>query len=147
MNPLKRLMRGNRGSAMIEVAVSMLVAVPLLMWAFEFAMCCYTASVLQYAAREGVQFAIAHGSESSNGSGPGTSDPGGTNVQAVVKQIANSASLHNMTGLTVTTSWESDAATPGSPVSVKVSWQYDPYIRLPWIEPTIKGTASAVVNY
>lgn len=132
---------------MIEVAVSMLVAIPLLLWAFEFAMCCYTTSVLQYAAREGVQFAVSHGSESSDGSGPGTSDPGGANVQAVVKRIANDASLHNMTGLTVTPSWANGAATPGAPVSVQVSWQYDPYIRLPWIEPTIKGTASGVVNF
>jgi hypothetical protein len=38
-------------------------------------------------------------------------------------------------------------ASPGTVVTVQVSWQYQPYIRLPWIPPTLTYTAVGAVAY
>jgi Flp pilus assembly protein TadG len=56
---------------------------------FEFCMAIYTYSVLGNAAREGVRYAIVHGTDNSSCSGPssGCADSGGNNVTAVVNSV------------------------------------------------------------
>ena len=59
----RRAFSDNRGSTLIETAVAMLVVIPMLLWLFEMCMYCYTTAVLQYAARQGVEYAMTHGTD------------------------------------------------------------------------------------
>ena len=96
---------------------------------FEFCMTIYTYSVLGNAAREGVRYAIVHGSDSSSCSGPssGCGDTAGSNVTAVVNSYA-AISFHDISAMTVTPSWPDGTSTPSSRVLVTISY---PYIALP----------------
>src|SRR5580658_9660376 len=78
------------GSILIEFSLSIWILFLLTFLIFEFCMTIYTYSVLSNAAREGVRYAIVHGTDSSLCSGPSTgcSDSTGTNVSNVVKGYA-----------------------------------------------------------
>jgi Flp pilus assembly protein TadG len=111
------------GQAALEMVVSLMVAFSLVFWLFELCMFTYTCAVLNDATQEGVRYAIMHGTDSSNCSGPDTQCTNQTpysNVQAVVTSAA-SASLHNMSAMTVTVSYANDTAALGNPVAVKVA--------------------------
>ena len=153
---MRRLFRSafsdNRGSTLIETAVAMLVVIPMLLWLFEMCMYCYTTAVLQYAARQGVEYAMTHGTDAPNCSGPGGSinitcpDAAGSNVTGVVAQMAKSGG-HNMTSLTVQSTWAAGNNNPESSVTVMITTPYTPYIHLPFVPSTIKGTATGNIVY
>jgi Flp pilus assembly protein TadG len=147
----------SRGDLLVEFAISVTVAVPVMLWVMELCFCLYCNSVLQSAARHGVQYAITHGSTSpSAGSGPGTADPAGDNVKTQVTQVMLASSLkgqHALASMQVNPCWGpsggcgAGSADPGVPVSVQVRWPYQPYIQLPWIPATIQSTATGVIQY
>ena len=121
------------GQAALEMVVSLMVAFSLVFWLFELCMFTYTCAVLNDATQEGVRYAIMHGTDSSNCSGPDaqcTNQTPYSNVQAVVTSAA-SASLHNMSAMTVTVSYANNTAAIGNPVAVKVAYTYVPYVTLP----------------
>jgi hypothetical protein len=95
-------LRDTRGSNEVETALAMLVTIPMLICLFEMCMFCYTVAVLQYASRQGVQYAMTHGTDAPNCSGPGGSvhsscpDVAGANVTAVVMAVAGSSG-HTLT--------------------------------------------------
>ena len=123
---LRRFARDDHGSASIETAVSLTVAISLAFWLFELSSYAYTYAVLDDAVHEGVRYAISHGSDSSNCSGPttGCGDSSGANVTAVVTTIAKN-SMHNMSGLTVTVNWpDASGCKPGALVTVSATYPY-----------------------
>jgi Flp pilus assembly protein TadG len=123
---LRRLGLDDLGSASIETAVSLTVAISLAFWLFELSSYAYTYAVLDDAVHEGVRYAISHGSDSSNCSGPtsGCTDASGANVTTVVTDIAKE-SLHNMSGLTVSVNWpDASGCKPGALVKVSVTYPY-----------------------
>lgn len=103
---------------------------------FEFCMTVYTYSVLGNAAREGIRYAIVHGTDSASCSGPGSgcTDPAGANLKAEVKNYA-SLSFHDLRGMTVTPSWPDGTATPSSRVVVTISYPYVAYLVVPGFLP------------
>jgi Flp pilus assembly protein TadG len=137
------------GQATVEMLVSLMVAFSLYFWLFELCMFTYTCSVLNEAAHEGVRYAIMHGTDSSNCSGPDTQCTNQTpysNVQAVVTSAA-SASLHNMSAMTVTVSYANSTAAIGNPVVVKVAYTYVPYINLLGLVNTVTFTSQGDILY
>lgn len=131
------------GSAMVETALSVSLALVLALTVFEFCMMTYTYAVLGDAAREGVRYAIVHGSDNSDCSGPsqGCGDASGANVVAVVKQYAAN-SLHNLAGMNVQVSYPDAASTPGSLVQVQISYPYVPFVKVPGTSVTMNLDAS-----
>ena len=130
------------GQATLEMLVSLMAVISLAFWLFELCMFTYTCSVLNDAAQEGVRYAIMHGVDSTICSGPDatcTNQSPYSNVQAVVTAAA-SASLHNLSAMTITVSYSNSTAAPGNPVAVKVAYTYVPYINLP-------GLANALTFY
>jgi Flp pilus assembly protein TadG len=128
---------GDEGGAMLlEFSLSIWTLFLVTFLIFEFCMLVYTYSVLSNAAREGVRYAIVHGTDSSTCSGPGSGcgDPSGTNVTASVKSYA-SVSFHDISGMTVTPSWPDGTATPSSRVVVSISYPYIAYLVLPGFNP------------
>ena len=137
------------GQATLEMLVSFMVAFSLVFWLFELCMFTYTCSVLNDAAQEGVRYAIMHGKDSSNCSGPDTQCANQTpysNVQAVVTTAA-SASLHNLSAMTVTVSYANSTAAVGNPVAVTVAYTYVPYFNLPGLHNAVTLTSQGEILY
>jgi Flp pilus assembly protein TadG len=137
------------GQASIELIVSLMVVMSLMFWLFELSMFTYTCSVLNDATQEGVRYAIMHGTESSICSGPDTQCTNQTpysNVQAVVTSAA-SASLHNLSAMTVTVSYSNSTAAVGNPVTVKVAYTYVPYISLPGMKDSVTFISQGRIVY
>jgi Flp pilus assembly protein TadG len=141
--------RHEEGQATFEMLVSLMVAFSLVFWLFELCMFTYTCSVLNAAAQEGVRYAIMHGTSSSACSGPDTgctNQSPYSNVQTVVTSAA-SASLHNLSAMTVTVSYANNTAAVGSPVAVKVAYTYVPYLNLPGLVNAVTFTSQGDVLY
>lgn len=116
---------------------------------FEFCMTIYTYSVLGNAAREGVRYAIVHGTDSSTCSGPssGCGDSTGSNIKTVVTGYA-AVSFHDISKMTVTPSWPDGASTPTSRVKVTINYPYVAYLSLPgFVSPTMQVTAEGRIVF
>jgi len=132
----KLRLRSDRGQATIEFA---LVIIFLMI-------------VLADSAKEGVRYAIVHGTNNSTPSGPtcpckdidGPAAPPGTvpgynSSYGVVKTFAQ-YSLHDTSGMTVTVTYPAGNKTPNL-VQVVVAYPYQPFFGLGW--PTITVNAAA----
>jgi Flp pilus assembly protein TadG len=150
---VKGILPEDRGTALLEFALSIMVVMFLIFWIWELVMLEYANNVLADAAKEGVRYAIVHGSNAACPSGPNSNTPdcsnctltcpdtSAANVTAVVKDYAN-YSLHNVSSMTVVVHYPSDASgatcsadssnDPPGLVCVVVTYTYVPYIRLPW---------------
>jgi Flp pilus assembly protein TadG len=137
------------GSMLIEFALSVWTLLLMAFLIFEFCMAIYTYSVLGNAAREGIRYAIVHGTDSSLCSGPssGCADSGGSNVTAVVSSYA-SISFHDTSGMTITPSWPDGTCTPSSRVLVTISYPYVAYLTLPgFTSPQMQITAEGRIVF
>lgn len=137
------------GSMMIEFALSVWTLFLLTFLIFEFCMTIYTYSVLGNAAREGVRYAIVHGTDSSSCSGPSTGcgDTTGNNISTVVKGYAT-VSFHDLSGMTVTPSWPDGVSTPSSRIKVTINYPYVAYLSLPgFTPPTMQITAEGRIVF
>lgn len=137
-----------RGSSLVEFVLSFSVIIFLVFWMFEMIMIMYTYSTMTGAAKEGVRYAIVHGSNN-----PTTVDA----VRSRVQEFAN-MSLHDVSGMTIQVHYfksngsehtasdggpltSTSAVSPPDRVSVTVAYPFIPYIRLPWAVPTIHASA------
>ena len=145
-------LRDTRGSNEVETALAKLVTIPMLICLFEMCMFCYTVAVLQYASRQGVQYAMTHGTDAPNCSGPGGSvhsscpDVAGTNVTAVVMAVAGSSG-HSLSTGQIQLIWANNTNNPGNPVTVQVQYPYKTYSHVPFPALTINGTATGQIVY
>lgn len=118
-------------------------------------------NTLADAAKEGVRYAIVHGTGNSNCSGPGnpTSNPiitcgdptGSTNVKPVVTNFAG-LSFQNVTNVTIdydpngantaSPRYGQACSAPGCMVKITVSHAYTPLFGLGWPSVTISAAAS-----
>jgi Flp pilus assembly protein TadG len=151
-----RLRRGRRiglihseeGSLVVETALSLLLVIPMVFWMFEMCMLTYTYSVLGDAARQGVRYAIVHGTDSNNCSGPSTgcADTAGANVSSVVRNAA-AFSFHDLSKMTVQVTYPDLASNPPSRVNVTINYTYVPYIKLPGIANSAQLSAQGRIIY
>lgn len=145
---LRDFHRSDEGSMMVEAALTLLVVIPMVFWLFEICMLTYTYSVLGDAARQGVRYAIVHGTDSSICSGPsqGCGDSSAANVISVVRNAA-AYSFHNLSQMTVEVSYPDSSSSPPSRVNVTIQYTYVPYIKLPGIADMVTMTAEGRVLY
>jgi hypothetical protein len=147
-----RLLRtpgSQNGQATLEILISLTVAFSLVFWLFEICMLTYTCSVLNEAAQEGVRYAIVHGVDSTVCSGPDSTclnKSPYSNVQAVVTAAA-SASLHDLSAMTVTVSYPNSTAAAGNPVAVRVAYTYVPFINFPGLANPLTFTSQGQISY
>jgi len=137
-------LRADRGAAEVEFVLSILTVLFVMFWTWEVVMAVYTYSVIADAAREGVRYAIVHGSKNSNCSGPvpagftACPDPSGANVTAVVRDYA-SYSFHDISAIVINVTYDTYNASPGR-VQVAVTYNFIPYTAFPF-HPRLKATA------
>lgn len=137
------------GNMLLEFSLSVWMLVLMTFLIFEFCMTVYTYSVLGNAAREGIRYAVVHGTDSGVCSGPssGCGDSSGSNVTAVVNGYA-AVSFHNTSGMTVTPSWPDGTSTPSSRVVITITYPYIPYLDLPGFNaPTMQVTAEGRIVF
>jgi Flp pilus assembly protein TadG len=153
-NPSRRRRAGcptKRGQALVEFALVAPVFFLIVFAIIDFGRYVYYVQVLNNAAREGARYAIVHGSESFQPSGPSPDDP------AVASVVRNSAVgvVGTSATLAIHSSW-SDPTRPLDPPSnnrghvVKVSVTYAfrsviPVVPFPPI--SITGVSCLVVNH
>ena len=149
--------RRSRGQATVEFALVIIFLMALVLSLIELVMLIHTYNVLADSAKEGLRYAIVHGNQNSQASGPtcpcadidGPAAPSGTvpgygSGYGVVKTFAQ-YSLHDVSGLTVTVSYPDTTNAPANKapnrVQVKVQYPYQAFFGLGW--PTITVNAAA----
>src|SRR5216684_4538436 len=159
---VKRRVRSDRGQAMIEFALVILMLFVMVLSIVEMIFFVSTYNVLANSAKEGVRYAIVHGANNSQPSGPtcpcadidGPPAPSGTipgygSGYGIVKSFAQ-YSMHDVTGsqMTVTVTYgpaDTPAITPlnktPNRVQVVVAYPYKPFFGLGW--PTVTVNAAA----
>lgn len=141
----RRPRRKEQGQANVEFALSIMAVLLVVFFSWELLMAMYTMSVLADAAKEGVRYAIVHGSDNGNCSGPGCTDASATNVKNVVTGFAQT-SLHDVSAISVTVTYPDNSSTPPSRVVVVVAYTFVPYINVGF-SPTLTTQAQGrIVN-
>lgn len=135
---------------MVETALSVVIALPMLLWLIELSFFFYTLSVVQYASRAGVQYAVTHGSDSGSSgcSGPsgGCADGPGANVIHLVQNVAQKSG-RAIPASDVKVQWANNTSNPGDPVAVTVSFTYQPLIDMPFVPLQVSGQATGHIVY
>lgn len=137
------------GQALVEFLFTIVFIFLVIVAFLELIMMMYTYNVLADSAKEGVRYAIVHGTGSTLCSGPGTTvsvppitcpDASGTNVVSAVTGYAK-YSLHDTSAMTVTPTYMDASSAAPNRVRVTVSYPYQPFFGLGW--PTITVNAAA----
>lgn len=103
---------------MVEMALICSVFLMLLLGTVEMARAMWSREVISAAAREGARYAIVHGANSANPSGPGQNDP---KVEARVRRHCYGL---DTSAVTVTSSWPLGRNDNSSTVKVEVRYQF-----------------------
>jgi Flp pilus assembly protein TadG len=146
-----------RGQAAVEFALVIVLLMALVLSMIELILLMHTYNTVANAAKEGVRYAIVHGSQNSTPSTQGsTADidgpaappgtmPGYGSGYGVVKTYAQ-YSLHDMTGITVTVAYPDNvpvAKANQSPnrIQVTVAYPFHPFFNLGWPTVTVYSAA------
>jgi Flp pilus assembly protein TadG len=125
-----------------------MVMMTMLLGIMECCMMGYSYSVLEDAAREGVRYAIIHGTDSSSCSGPSTGcgDSTGANVVSDVKTYAG-VFTKSASNITVTVSYPDGTSTAESRVQVTITETYQPVFHLPLTAQTMTVSSEGRILY
>jgi len=133
-----------RGQAVIEFALSAGFLVILTVSMLELTMFVYNYTVLTDAAKEGVRYAVVHGSSGSNPSGPGASEEVTSTIRAFL-----AASVHDVstTSVDVDVEYPDGTNDPGNRVRVSVSYPYNPLFLVNWATMTISANSVGRIQF
>ena len=139
--------RRSRGQALVEFAFVAPIFLLLLFSLIDFGRYVYYVQILNNAAREGTRYAIVHGSNSFQPTGP---NPNDATITAVVRNYAVGV-IGNSAVLNITSTWGTppNPATNnrGSKVKVAVTYAFQSLIPIVPIPPiTINGESTLVIN-
>jgi len=136
------------GSVLLETVLVMIVLVPLMFSIFEICMMTYSYTTLNDAAREGVRYAVSHGSASADCSGPsvGCTDPTAANVAAVVVQKSK-LSMKNVSNMSVSVLYPDGNSAPSSRVQIVLKYPYVPFVFYPEFTQTVSLSAEGRIVF
>ena len=133
----KRFLKDERGNAMVEFAVvAALIFFPIVFGIIEFGRLVWARNMVSAAAREGVRYAIVHGSESG----------AIADSAAVATYVAGRTA---MAPIAVTTAWSDAAKAAGDTVTVTVKYTYAPVVKIPGLltSKTVTGSSKQIIAY
>ena len=138
--------KSSRGSTLVEFSISALLLLTTVFAVIEFQRLLLVYTAVANAARAGNRYAIVHGS-TRTGTGDPSSGPGNTTgVETVVKNFASAAVL-DTSRINTTVTYPSGNS-PGSMVTVKVWYPYDPFIGLfPMLRVNLVSTTAGIITY
>jgi len=139
-----------KGQAMVEFLLSLMLLMIFVILCFEGVLLLYTTNVLADSAKEGVRYAVVNGSNSASPAGPstGASSDCSTNVTPVMNVVSNFAGLsfHDISAMTVSVCYLDGNNVAPSRVQVTISYVYKPWFNVP-MTPTISSAAEGrIVN-
>jgi Flp pilus assembly protein TadG len=149
--PGTRLERGSarrpRGQALVEFAFVAPIFFLMLFGIIDFGRYVYYVQILNNSAREGARYAIVHGSNSFQPTGPTPDDP---TIEAVVRKYAVGV-VGNGAVLDIDSIWGTPPNPPsnnrGQKVHVTVTYAFHSLIPIVPIPPiTINGESTLVIN-
>ena len=108
-------LQGQRGQALIESLLMLVVIITVVLWVFELGWLMYTYSVLADAANEGVRYAIVHSG----------ADPSGTQTKV---QTFAAASMHDVSAISIAVTAPDGSYTPPNRVRVTLTYAYVPFL-------------------
>jgi Flp pilus assembly protein TadG len=144
-----RFWKMDRGSTLVEFSLVAFMFIMILLGVVEMGRMVLVYTTVANAARAGARYAIVHGGDRTGSGVNGPSGPGSTTqIQTVVQNFA-SAGLVNVSNLNVNVTYPNGANTAGSPVSVTVSYTYDPLIPFfsTLLNTTIGSTSEGVITF
>lgn len=123
-----RSLNREEGGSLLEIPLMSVVFIIILLSVVEMGRMVLVYTTVANAARTGVRYAIVHGSDRTGTGVNGPSSSGSTTqVQTVVKNFA-SGGLLTTSNLTINVTYPDGTNTPGSRVSVQVTYPYDPLV-------------------
>jgi len=144
-----RLPRGNRGAVQIEFILSIMVIMFVIFGIWELIMIVHALNVLSDSAKEGVRYAIVHGTYNTSSYQSGTGNT--TAVQNYVKDYAN-LTFHDMSALSVSVTYPDVSGSDpsgnkaGDRVRVQVVYTFVPYTALN-LKPTLSAAAEGRIVF
>lgn len=143
----------SKGQATVEFALTIIFVFLLILASLEMIVLIYTYSVLADAAKEGVRYAVVHGTGvgAPNCSGPGgggvtCGDSTGENVKTAVTYYA-SLSFHDASAMTVTPTYQDGSSVAPNRIRVTVTYPYQPLFGLGWPTVTVNAAAQGRIVY
>jgi Flp pilus assembly protein TadG len=142
----------DRGSSLLEFALIAVMFVLVLLGVVEMGRMVLVYTTVANAARAGARYAIVHGGDRTGTGADGPSGPGSpctcTQVKTVVKNFA-SAGLLTTSNLNISVTYPNGVNTAGSPVSVTVTYPYDPLVAFfnPLLSNTLGSTSQGVITF
>jgi len=141
------LLSCDRGTVAIETSVGFMLMMAMLLGIMECSVMGYTYAVLEESAREGVRYAIVHGTDSSSCSGPSTGcDATAQNVIDDVKAYANTFA-GTLSGISVSVTYPDGASTGTSRVKVSITQTYVSVFHIPGISQTLTVSSTGRILY
>ena len=147
-----------RGQTAIEFLFTVLFVMLFVLGFLELVLLVFSYNVLADSAKEGVRFAIVHGTKSLSCNGPG--DPNDATVtcdgtKAGVKNAVTRYAGHSGQAVVngdITVTYANPAggtacSTPGCSVEVQISHTYRPFFGLGWPRVTMHATSEGVVTF
>jgi len=147
----KRLAGKSRGQAQMEFVLSIFFVMMFTFGMLELVLLVYTYNVLADSAKEGVRYAIVHGTDNATCSGPGgggvsCTDSSGANVTATVQQYAQ-YSFHSTSSMTIAVTYPDSSSAPPSRVQVHISYPYQPFFGMGWPTVTVNAAAAGRIMF
>ncbi|WP_051979664.1 TadE/TadG family type IV pilus assembly protein [Edaphobacter aggregans] len=140
--------RSDRGSTLIEFGLIALMFMIMLVSVVELSRMMLVFNTVANSARAGARYAIVHGADRTGAGVNGPSGPGNTTqVETVVQNFAK-AGLLTTGNLTITVAYPNGNNNAGSPVTVTVSYPYDPLIPyFSMLSRTVASTTEGVITF
>jgi Flp pilus assembly protein TadG len=139
----------DQGSNLVEFSLIAFMFIIVLVGIVEMGRMVLVYTTVANAARAGARYAIVHGGDRTGSGYDGPSGPGSTTqVVTVVKNFA-SAGLLNTANLTITVAYPGAKNTAGYPVTVTVTYPYDPLVRYfnSLLATTMGSTSEGVITF
>jgi len=123
--------KSERGQALVEFSLSVIVLILIVFGMIDAGRAVWNYNTLSNASREGARYAIVHGGNSSDPSGPGSPyySPPNTD-QKVTETVETFGASLNPSRLTVTADWTDGSNDPGDSITVTSQYTYEPMFNL-----------------
>ena len=131
--------RSRSGQSIIEFQLVIVLFLLTIFGTFEICRLLLSYTTLANASRVAMRYASVHGSSNDSGYIATT-----TEVETIVREFTKGSWI-DPAQVTVTTTWPG-SNDPGGPVSVRVSYPYQPFILLP-MQTNLAASVEGIVTY
>ena len=141
--------RGRSGQGLVEFSLTAFMTAIAMLFVVEVGRMLLVYAVIANAAREGVRYAIVHGSSRSTGSAQSDASGPSANPAQVVTVIDNFAGTGPLatSRLVVSVTYPGSSNAPGQTVNVSVIYPYDPFVTYFPATLRLGSVSQGVIQY